>query len=361
MQPLLGGIRWWFESMDRARRQRGTAMDRMGLGPVESPFRTVLTAPGMRLRRYEGPQSGPVALIVPAPIKRHYIWDIAPECSVIRHALQYGLQVYLIEWEQPANEEENQFGLDQYADSMIGQCVDAICAEQQVKSVSLLGHSLGGVFAAIYAALHPERVASLALVEVPLHFARASGSFGPLVAFGPSARKVTQYFGAVPGSVLSMTSMAASPATFGIERYADLISSLGSKKALHTHMLVERWTLDEAPMSSALFEQIVEQLYREDRFMRGTLTVGGREVGARDVQSPLLEVYDPRSLIIPPPSVIAFHEAAASPAKRLLAYHGDTGVGLAHVGALIGENAHRLLWPEIFRWVMEHGERRRRH
>lgn len=354
MQTLSTGIRWWFEAMDRARRQRGTTMDSMGYGPIESPFRTVLSAPGMRLRHYGGSPSGPIALIVPAPIKRHYIWDLAPECSVVRHALHSGLQVYLIEWTQP-DSEENHFGLDQYADALIDQCVNAIRTEHGVNSISLLSHSLGGVFAAIYAALWPERISSLVLVEVPLHFARASGSFGPLVAFGPAADKVTQFFGPVPGSILNLASMVASPATFGAERYADLVASLGSSKFLRNHFLVERWTLDEAPMSAALFEQVVEQLYREDRFMQGSLEVGGRRVGPRNVVSPLLSVYDPRSLIIPPQSIIAFQEAVASPIKRLLAYKGDTGVALAHVGALVGENAHRLIWPEIFSWIKETG------
>jgi polyhydroxyalkanoate synthase len=357
MHTLSTGIRWWFESMDQARRRRGVAMDSLGYGPVESPFRTVLSVPGMRLRHYGGPSSGPVALIVPAPIKRHYIWDLAPECSVVRHALQSGLQVWLIEWTQPEGE-ENHFGLDKYANELIDRCVDTIRAELGQVPVSLFSHSLGGVFAAIYAALRPKRIASVVLVEAPLHFADASGSFGPLVTLGPSADKVTQWFSPVPGSVLNLASMIASPATFGAEPYADLVASMGSSKCLRMHMLVERWTLDEAPMSAALFEQVVEQLYREDCFMRGTLAVNGRQIGPGDVVSPLLAVYDPRSVIIPPPSIIDFHRATASPVKHLLAYPGDTGVALAHVGALIGENAHRLLWPEIFSWVKEHAGRR---
>jgi len=147
--------------------------------------------------------------------------------------------------------------------------------------------------------------------------------------------------------------MVASPITFGSARYADLFASLPSTPKIRSHWLVERWTLDEMPMSPRLFEQVVEQLYREDYFMRRMLTIADRTIGPQDLAVPLLSVYDPSSVVIPPASVIAFHEAAASRNKRLLTYDGDTGVAIAHVGALVGENAHRTLWPEIFGWIGE--------
>jgi len=87
--------------------------------------------------------------------------------------------------------------------------------------------------------------------------------------------------------------------------------------------------------------------------MRGELAIAGRMLEPKDVTSPLLAVYDPHSVVIPPESIITFYEAAGSRQKRLLPYHGDTGVALAHVGALMGQNAHRQLWPEILAWISD--------
>jgi polyhydroxyalkanoate synthase subunit PhaC len=360
MHSFSGSIRWWFYSMDRARRMRGATMDRLGYGPTESIHRTILSTPAMRLRYYGGHEpNGPVALIVPAPIKRHYIWDLSPGRSVVQHALRAGMQVYLIEWIAPGAE-ENRLGLDDYGYALIDRCIDAIAAEANAAGRStaplfLLSHSLGGVFATIYAALQPQRVTGLVLIETPLHFGNAAGSFVPLLALAPRADHVTDLCSPVPGSLLSIASMAASPATFGAERYADLIASLDSHEALEGHLLVERWTLDETPMAGRLFEQVVEELYREDRLMQGLLAIAGRRIGPRDLVVPLLAVYDPRSVIIPPASTLAFCKAAASPLQRLLAYQGDTGVGLAHVGALVGRNAHASLWPGVFDWMQAMG------
>lgn len=353
MQTLTAGLRWWFETLDDARRRRGAAMARMGYGPVETPSVPVFSMPGMRLRHYGGsPGARDIALIVPAPIKRHYIWDLAPDCSVVRRALQSGMQVYLIEWMDPTEAEEG-YGLEEYGHALIDAAVGAIRKWNPSGRLFLLGHSLGGVFAAMYSAAEAKAVDALVLIEAPQHFASDSGAFTPLVTFGPPAADVARLFGRIPGSVLSMTSVIASPSTFQFERSADFVASLGSQKHTRTHLQVERWTLDEAPMPGRLFEQVVEQLYRKDQFMRGILPVNGRNISPHDITCPLLSVYDPRSIVIPPASIIPFHHAASSRDKRLLAYKGDTGVALSHVGVLMGESAHRQLWPEIFDWLTE--------
>jgi polyhydroxyalkanoate synthase len=67
-----------FELMDGLRRSQGAALDAHGLGPIETPYETVLSEPGVSLRRYAAGTSGPAVLLVPAPIKRPYIWDLAP-------------------------------------------------------------------------------------------------------------------------------------------------------------------------------------------------------------------------------------------------------------------------------------------
>ena len=69
------------------------------------------------------------------------------------------------------------------------------------------------------------------------------------------------------------------------------------------------------------------------------------------MRAPLLSVVNPRSRVIPSASVVPFHDAVPSPRKRLLWYRGDRGVALQHVGGLVGEGAHRRLWPDILDWL----------
>jgi polyhydroxyalkanoate synthase len=136
-----------------------------------------------------------------------------------------------------------------------------------------------------------------------------------------------------------------------LERFLDRCLCMANPDAMAMHLRVERWTHDEFPMPGRLFTEVVESLYREDRLMQGTLSIGNRQIGPDDLHAPLLNAIDPRSAVIPAHSALAFHEAAASQTKRVLRYEGDIGVNLQHVGVLVGASAHARIWPAIFKWL----------
>jgi polyhydroxyalkanoate synthase subunit PhaC len=157
--------------MDEVRRQIGRGFDAASLGPQETPHRVASEFPGARLRAYHDLESirGPVLLIIPAPFKRAYIWDLLPQVSVIRRFLDRSFSVYLLEWLIPTKREDG-FGLSEYADRLICEAQDAIRSETGSSAPILAGHSLGGTLAAIFATLHPDRGGRLLLVDAPLAF-----------------------------------------------------------------------------------------------------------------------------------------------------------------------------------------------
>ena len=343
----------FFEALDTARRMQGMALDALGFGPTETPYETIFRTAGASLRRYgTGKEPGPAVVIVPAPIKRPYIWDLAPAASTVRRLLAAGARVFLLEWERTTEP----FGLAEYADRLIREALDAAGAERAV----LLAHSLGGLFAAVFAALHPERVRGLALLATPLHFAPGVGIFGAMA----DALPMEALPSSVPGSFLGAASFRAAPETFGWDRFLDLAASLGAPEALTLHLRVERWALDEFPLPGRLLAELATHLARDDAFVRGTLSVGGQLATPSRVTAPLLCVVDPRCRVVPPAAVLPFLEAAGSTDKMLLHYEGDVGVSLQHIGLLVGPQAHARLWPEIARWVerqTESGEVPRPH
>lgn len=341
----------YFESIDKKRKVQGELLDRLNLGRQESPYRIVLSRPGVRLRCYGAGSGGkPVLLIVPAPIKAPYIWDLSRQRSVVRLALRHGMAVFLAEWAEPEGPCIH-YGLNEYAGTMLSACVNAIADETRTHRIFLAGHSLGGTLSAIYAACHPERVGGLVLIESPLHFAEASGSFKTLLDLPVSARAMVSDSGCVPGSLLSLVSGSAAPVTFYGERYLDYLVSHMDRRNLDTYWRVQRWTLDELALSGKLVEEVVEYLYRGNRFMRGTLMIEASRRKPADITSPILAVVDPFSSIIPPESILHFCRAVQSKSKQFLPYFGDTGVALSHVGALVGPRAHHALWPRIFDWL----------
>lgn len=341
------------KNMDRSRQARGKLFERAGYGPQETPFTILHSEPGLNLRRFGGShEDGPAVLLVPAPIKRSYIWDLAPEISVVRRWMERGYQVYQAEWTPlPDDGADEDFGLDDYGERLLAACQQAIQADSGKATLTIAGHSLGGILAAIYSCLHPDRIDATVLLESPLHVERASCCFTPLIDSTPHARPIADTFRQVPGVFLNMMSAIAEPHAFQWERMMDRYLSLANPQLFATHMRVERWTHDEFPLPGRLFTELVEQLYRKDEFMQGELRIGARRIGPQDLRAPLVSVLDPRSKLIPEAAMRPFHEAAGSKHKCLLHYEGDVGVNLQHVGVLVGASAHARIWPAIFDWL----------
>lgn len=341
----------WFKSMDRQRRRRGMLLELAGFGPRESEYHIILSHECFRLRCYgTGPPSGSPLLLVPAPIKRPYIWDLSPERSVVRQALRRGRAVYMIEWTDP-DEQKMAPGLADYAGTMLEHCTRAATRHSGAGTVFLAGHSLGGVLASLYGAYRPSHLAGLIIIDAPLNFNGAQGEFSTSLAMDLPAKSILPAARTIPGSLLSMISARSAPRTFCIDRYVDRLASATSPERLKTHWQVERWTLDEMPMPRKLFEDVVEQLFRRNKFMRGQIMFGETQLHPAAIKAPLLVVYEASSRIIPAESVTVFPLAAGSTQKELIPYPGDTGVALQHVGALVGDNAHRVTWPHICAWM----------
>jgi polyhydroxyalkanoate synthase subunit PhaC len=338
-----------FHLADEARRGQGLVLERLGFGPQARPARTVATFPAGRLIAYQGARAAAATvLIVPAPIKTAYIWDLAPGVSALQRFLDGGLQVYLLEWKRPAPGDEV-LGLAQYAEETILPSVEAIRAETGERRVFLAGHSLGGTFNAIFASLHARLARGLLALEAPIAF--GAGALDAAVARAPHASVVGATFGNVPGSFIDVASGCADPRAFNAEPMLDWLQSLPSAAARALHLRVRRWSLDEMPMPRQLFEDVAELLYRENRFVRRELRFAGRLADPRALDMPILAVLDPRSSTVPAPSMHAYRWATGNRDVEFLDYLGDRGVMLQHVGVLVGPGAHQSLWPRIVAWM----------
>jgi polyhydroxyalkanoate synthase len=338
-----------FDRLDETRRWQAGVLDTLGLCPIETPSRVVFTEQGVTVREYVNAlDAKPVLVLVPAPIKHAYIWDLSPSVSVVRRCMGHGMRVYLLQWQAPGGHEER-FGLTEYAHRLILDSLSVVEAESGRGRVFMAGHSLGGTLAAIFSALHPERIQGLILLGAPLHFGEDAGAFAALLASLPASLP-TSVPGNIPGSFLSVVACMACPMTFGWSRWIDGLCSLPDGLARDTYLRVARWMFDEVPLARHFFEEVLE-LYHEDKLMRGTLIIGGQRVAPMLVTAPLLSVVDRQCHIVPLQSVLRFHEATKSLEKQVLWYYGDIGIGFRHVGTLIGRNAHDSLWPEILQWI----------
>lgn len=352
IDPALSALQAHFDATDAVRRVQGDAIAALGLGPSESAYHVVASGPYWRLRDYGPEHASKSLLIVAAPIKRPYIWDLAPSASAIRVCLAHGLRVRLLEW-VPASRDTNGVGLEECARA-ISECVARAEREDGGLKPFLGGHSLGGTLAAIYAASAPETIRGLLLLGAPLSFQpEQSGFRDALVSLVPSSPPGENPF---PGSLLSHMSALASPGTFIWSRLMDAALCLADQHAMEIHARVERWALDEVALPGKLVQQILDWLYREDRFRRGLLKIDERPIGPASLSAPVLAVVNTIDDVAPMSSLKPFADAMPSDTVRVIEYSGETGACLQHLGILVGREARAKVWPDIMAWIDLHSE-----
>jgi polyhydroxyalkanoate synthase len=163
-----------FGVSDIIRRAQGDFVGALGLNPSECPYDIIASHSHWRLRDYGGEDHSRSLLIIAAPIKRPYIWDLTPGTSAISFCLRHGMHVHLLEW-MPASPHADEHGVD---DSIlaISEAVAMITTAQDTKPC-LIGHSLAGTLAAIYGAFLPESIKALILLDAPLCFEPSESAF----------------------------------------------------------------------------------------------------------------------------------------------------------------------------------------
>jgi polyhydroxyalkanoate synthase len=234
------------------------------------------------LWRYQRPAAVPPAqaepvLVVYSVINKPYILDLVPGYSFIEHLLGRGLEVYLIEWAQPAAGDSTT--LDELIEPGISGSVEQIEKISNSPRVSLFGHCIGGNLALLYAALHPQKVARLLVLTMPVTAAR-----GGVVALWTDRHlfpvdEIVDTFGLMPAKLIRYTFMALKP-YYEVLKWKMFLENLHNPQVMALFDPVDRWANENVDIPAEVFRKFVKEVLHEDRFQKGGTTIHGRPAAA---------------------------------------------------------------------------------
>ena len=295
-----------------------------------------------RYRSIARPAPLPPVLIVYALVNRPDVLDLDRERSLIRGLLEAGLDVWLVDWGYP-DAADRWLTLADYVTGYLDRCVARVRPDGG--AVNLLGVCQGGTLALAYAALEPARVANLVTMITPVDFHTPENLLAKW-ARGVDADALVETFGNVPGEWLNAAFLQLMPFRLTLAKYLALVDSADDTAALAAFLRMERWIFDSPDQAGEAFREFANALYRDNRLVRGTWSIGGRVVDPRRLRMPILNVHATEDHLVPPSASLALRGIAGT------GDYTDLAVPGGHIGIYVGRRA-RTLPGTIAGWLRE--------
>lgn len=274
-----------------------------------------------------------------------YVLDLHEGASVVA-ALSTGTpwETYCFDWGVP--EDEDRFvGWDDIV-TRLQRAVRFVRRTTGAKQLALVGYSMGATLAAIYAALEPEHVAALVNIAGPIDFSE-SGRLGAMV----DARWFDAEAMASAGNISALqmqSGFLALQRGFGASRWIRALEHMHDPAARAASVALETWANDAIPFPAAAWVTYVEELYQQNRLVRGEHWVRGERVDLARITAPHLSIVAEQDGVCPAASTTALGEYTRSSVKDVLSVPGG------HVGAVAGPRASAELYPPLVAWLTAH-------
>lgn len=312
--------------------------------PIDASGYDVVYSKGkVRLLHYRGGKGYPI-LIVYAMINRYHIMDVSKDKSVVRRLIEGGLDVYMLDWGHMGYEDEH-LSLEDYI-HMLDEAVDKVREVSNKDRVSMLGYCWGGIVSLIYASLYKQKLNSLIVMAAPIDFDKDDGILA-VWAKAIDARRLVEEYGHMNGQALDIAFLLRNPVRYTAMKYLNLWKRINDRAFVETFYAVERWLYNTPTVPGRFYEQIIEDLYKGNMLVRGLLEVDGKRIDLKSINIPLLTIVAENDDLTAPASTLAVNDHVSSKEKRVMSIPGG------HVGLCISSIAHKQLWPNVARWVIE--------
>ncbi|MGH2703752.1 MAG: class III poly(R)-hydroxyalkanoic acid synthase subunit PhaC [Actinomycetota bacterium] len=285
-------------------------------------------------------------LITYALVNRPYMVDLQEDRSIVRHLLELGIDVYLIDWGYPTSN-DRWLTLDDYINGFMNDCVDYLLDAHDLEQVNLLGICQGGTFSLCYSALHPEKVKNLVTMVAPVDF-HVHGLLNQW-AQCIDVDLMVDALGNVPGEFLNWGFLMLRPFQLNFRKYLDVLDVLDDERKLQNFLRMEKWIFDSPDQAGEAYRQFMKDFYLGNKLVRDEVRIGGQQVRLGDVRMPVLNLYAEEDHLVPPPSSIALGEYVGTSDYTARSFP------VGHIGMYVSGKVQRDLPPTIADWLKERG------
>lgn len=308
-----------------------------------SPREQIYQEDKLKLYHYLSKKPGTPVLIIYSLVNRPYIADLQPGRSFIKALQDQGLDVYLIDWGYP-DTADRFTNLDDYVNDYIDRCVDEVAHRTKKRTVNLIGICQGGTLALCYAALHPNKAASLTLLVSPVDFHTRDNLLTPWLT-KIQVETIIENNGNFPGEALAFLFRSLKPFQLNRKKYVDLVASLDNRDRLENFLRMERWINDSPDLAGEAFLEFNRDFFVENRLMSGEMKIGAHIVNTQAISCPILNVYAREDHLVPPNASKALKKIV--PEKNYTEIEAPGG----HIGLFVSGKSLKTVPGKIADWL----------
>jgi len=324
--------------------------------PEHAPYKVAHQMRIARLRRYGGDDYRPTVaaplLLIPPLMVTAEIYDVAPDISGVTALTQLGLDVWVIDFGSPEQEEG---GMKRTLDDHIKAVSDAIDWVQGATGhdVHLVGYSQGGMFAYQTAAYRSSKgIASLVTFGSPVDIHRNL----PMIQDSIAGRIFELAHGALDAPLdkleglpgfLTSTGFKLLAAHKEVGQLMDFVRKLHDRQALEKREARRRFLGGEGFVAwpGPALKKFIDEFVVHNRMLSGGFVVDGRTVTLADITCPVMFFVGERDSIANESAIRAIRGAA--PNAELF----EVSMRAGHFGLVVGKQAMSVTWPTVASWV----------
>ena len=272
------------------------------------------------------------------------IADFHKKQSLIETLAQNGVtRLFATDW-RSATHEMKDYDIDHYLAEL------HIAVGDLGGRVNLVGLCQGGWMASLYAARFPSQVASLVCAGSPLDTQAGTGGLRELANDLPMSfyeNLVAAGGGLLKGQFMLEGFKSMHPEEHIVNKYVTLYEHIDDPTFLRRNEAFERWYENTVNLPGRWYLQVIQQLFKENRFAKGEFVALGRNVKPQAITCPLYLLAGTTDDITPADQVFNATKFFGTPADMVVKELTTGG----HIGLFMGSHALKENWPKIAAWL----------
>lgn len=278
-------------------------------------------------------------LISYALVNKYYMLDLQAGNSFIEDLLNAGADLYVIDWGYPTKDDMF-ITMEDYIQGYMYNCVDAVLEHSGAEQINFFGICQGANFATIFTALNPDKVKNLVTVVAPIDFSPCDKL---LFQWGKylDAGSMVEAYGNISGEIMNNGFLLLSPVKLTTNKYLDLVDKLDNEKAMTNFLAMESWIFDSPDQAGATIKQFTEDMYHDNKLIKGELQIGDETVNLKNIKQPLLNIIAKRDDQVPTLASEPLNKAVSSKDTETVYY--DSG----HIGLFVSRRSREQVIPKV--------------